>query len=156
MQTEHMILIAGFAVNFATLILLLLQTRHLATQTKALSTGLRYTSYQKLVDYTNDVSMLLLENERVVEVFKEMDFVKDGTRRGLSVEKIGLAWLIINRFEAAFVGHELGIISDDEWKVWTKRLKKDLQIPFIREVWRSDVGNFEYNTRFKDLINELL
>lgn len=72
------------------------------------------------------------------------------------MEKISLAWLIINRYEAAFVGHDLGIISDDEWRVWTKRLRKDLQIPFIREVWRSDVGNFEYNARFVHLVNELL
>lgn len=63
MRTENLVLVAGFAVNLAALILLLLQTRHLATQTKALSKSLEYTSYQKLVDYTNDVSRLLLENQ---------------------------------------------------------------------------------------------
>ena len=151
MQTERVVLIISLAINLITLILFLSQTRYL-------SKSLKYSSYQKLIDYTNEVSKLLIENPSVIEIFKDVEFIKAGLNQsqGMSVEQIGLAWLIINRYEAAFVGYELGVIPDVEWKVWKKRLEKDLKIPFIRNVWRNDVGNFEYNKKFKDLIEDLL
>ena len=158
MGLQTLALIVSLAVNTATLVVFVLQTRFLAKQTSTLNKSLEYAAYQKLVDYLNEVNMLLLQDPRVATIFKEMDFIQEtlDTHAGLSIEKIGLAWLIINRYEAALVGHELGVIPDKEWAIWTRRLGQDLQIPFIRDVWMHDISNFDYTDSFKNLMSGLL
>jgi hypothetical protein len=74
----------------------------------------------------------------------------------LSLEKIALAWHLINRYEAAFTGHELGVIPDEEWEVWKKRLAKDLKISFLVDVWKQDLSSWDYNRKFKQLVDSLL
>ncbi|HET8787907.1 MAG TPA: hypothetical protein VFO47_04085 [Actinomycetes bacterium] len=69
---------------------------------------------------------------------------------------VGLAWLILNRYEATLVGYQLGVIPEVEWAVWTARLEQDLQLPFIRDVWDQDVSNFDYTRGFKELVTRLL
>lgn len=151
-------IIAGLAINFLTLVLFLLQTRHLGSQTKMLARSLEYSSYLKLLDYLNDVSKLAIEDSKVKEIFSELHFVKDSLTENsnLSMEKIGLAWLVINRYEAAFVGNQLGVLPEGEWEVWKDRLKKDAQLSFVRDVWKDDVSFFAYNQGFRRLMNDLV
>jgi hypothetical protein len=151
-------IIAGLVINFVTLLLFLLQTRHLGKQTNMLARSLEYSSYLKLLDYLNDVSKLAIENPKVKEIFSELHFVKDNlvANQNLSMEKIGLAWLVINRYEAAFVGDQLGVLPEGEWKIWENRLRNDVRLPFVRDVWRDDVKNFAYNRGFRDLMNDLI
>lgn len=151
-------IIVGLAINFLTLLLFLLQTRHLGEQTNMLARSLEYGSYLKLLDYLNDVSKLTIEDSKVKEIFSELPFVKDNlaANRDLSMEKIGLAWLVINRYEAAFVGNQLGVLPEGEWEIWKNRLEKDMRMAFVRDVWRGDVKNFDYNRGFSDLMNSLV
>jgi hypothetical protein len=104
------------------------------------------------------VNLLLFQDAKVASVFKELDFIREWLEgsQDLSIEKIGLAWLILNRYEAALVGCQLGVIPEAEWAVWTARLEQDFQIPFIRDVWDQDVSNFDYTNGFKELVNRLL
>ncbi|MEL6166221.1 MAG: hypothetical protein AAFR37_21575, partial [Cyanobacteria bacterium J06628_3] len=132
------------------------QTKAVVKQTKSVNASLEYTAYQKLVDYTNEVSMLIIKHQSIKDIFSELDFVKQGLKKGLSIEKTALAWLIINRYEAAFVGHMLGAVSDEEWSVWEERLKQDFNISFVREVWIRDINCFDYNQKFKDFVIKLI
>jgi hypothetical protein len=156
LQTATLLISIG--ISIVTLALLVLQTRSLSKQTKAVAVSLEYSAYLKLVDYLNDVNMQILENPGVRSVFAEMDFVADSLRRNpeLSVEKIALAWLLLNRYEAAYVGRRHGVISEREWGVWTRRLKLDLQIGFIHKVWMQDINNFDYDSGFVRLIEDLV
>jgi hypothetical protein len=158
MGVERVVLIVSLAISLVTLSFFVVQTRYLARQTTSLNRSLEYTAYLKLVDYLNEVNLLLLQDARVAAVFKDLGFIKErlDTNQDLSIEKIGLAWLILNRYEAALVGYQLGVIPEGEWRVWTARLEQDLQIPFIRDVWDQDVSNFDYTKGFKDLVNRLL
>lgn len=151
-------IIAGLAINFLTLLLFLLQTKHLSKQTNMLARSLEYSSYLKLLDYLNDVSRLVIEDPKVKEIFREVHFVKDSlaANQNLSIEKIGLAWLVINRYEAAFVGNQLGVLPEGEWEIWKDRLKNDVRLAFVRDVWRDDVRTFAYNRGFLDLMNDLV
>jgi hypothetical protein len=158
MQTQDIVLIVGLTFNLSTLIFFIVQTRYLGAQTQALTRSIEYASYQKLIDYTNIISLQLLENEKVANVFRDIGFIKRGLEQGeqISIEKIGIAWLIINRYEAAFVGHQLRMIPEEEWEVWKRRLKKDFQIPFVREIWVHDIRNFDYNKGFKEMVNQMI
>lgn len=170
MKLETIALILTLAINSITLIVLVQQARYLSKQTKAVveqtkylsmqtksvGTSLEYAAYQKLVDYMNEVSMLIIEHQSIKDVFSELDFIQQGLKNGRSLEKTALAWLIINRYEAAFVGHLLGAMPDEEWYIWTKRLQRDFKISFIREVWIQDIGFFDYNQKFKDFVNDLI
>ena len=132
MAVERIALLVSLAINLVTLSFFVLQTRYLARQTTALNRSLEYTAYLKLVDYLNEVNLLLFQDAKVAAVFKELDFIRERLEasQDLSIEKIGLAWLILNRYEAALVGYQLGVIPEGEWAVWTTRLEQDLQIPF--------------------------
>ena len=70
------------------------------------------------------MNLLLFQDAKVAAVFKELDFIRERleANQDLSIEKIGLAWLILNRYEAALVGYQLGVIPEGEWAVWTARL----------------------------------
>jgi hypothetical protein len=158
MTIQDVVLIAGLFINAIILIQFIKQTRYLAEQTKSLNKSLRYSSYQKLIDYMNEIHILMIENKKIKEIFENMEFMKHSLQQDedLSVEKVGLAWLIINLYEAAFVGHQLGAMPEEEWDVWEKRLRKDMQLPFIRNVWVQNISNFDYNKKFKELFNDLL
>jgi hypothetical protein len=158
MGIERIALLVSLAINLFTLSFFVVQTRYLARQTMALNRSLEYGAYLKLVDYLNEVNLLLLQDAKVAAVFKDLGFIRERleVNKGLSIEKIGLAWLILNRYEAALVGYQLGVIPQREWDVWTARLEQDLQIPFIRDVWDQDVSNFDYTPGFKKLVNSLL
>jgi hypothetical protein len=158
MAVERTALFVSLAINLVTLTFFVLQTRYLARQTTSLNRSLEYTAYLKLVDYLNEVNLLLFQDAKVAAVFKDLGFIRERLEadQDLSIEKIGLAWLILNRYEAALVGYQLGVIPEGEWAVWTARLEQDLQIPFIRAVWDQDVSNFDYTTGFKELVNRLL
>jgi hypothetical protein len=158
MGIERIALLVSLAINVFTLSFFVMQTRYLARQTTSLNRSLEYSAYLKLVDYLNEVNLLLLQDAKVAAVFKDLGFIRERleVNEGLSIEKIGLAWLILNRYEAALVGYQLGVIPQREWDVWTARLEQDLQIPFIRDVWDQDVSNFDYTPGFKKLVNSLL
>jgi hypothetical protein len=158
MGIERIALLVSLAINLFTLSFFVVQTRYLARQTTSLNRSLEYSAYLKLVDYLNEVNLLLLQDAKVAAVFKDLGFIRERLEgnEGLSIEKIGLAWLILNRYEAALVGYQLGVIPRREWDVWTARLEQDLQIPFIRDVWDQDVSNFDYTPGFKNLVNSLL
>lgn len=158
MEIEKIALAISLAINFATLILFIVQTRHLATQTEALKKSIMYSSYQKLNDYINDVNLLLLDHKSTVSIFAELDSVKNRIKHSenLTVEKIALAWHMLNRYETAFTGHELGVISDEEWEVWKKRMAKDIKNPFVLEVWKEDLTSWDYNKKFKQLIDSMM
>jgi hypothetical protein len=158
MGIERIALLVSLAINVFTLSFFVMQTRYLARQTTSLNRSLEYSAYLKLVDYLNEVNLLLLQDAKVAAVFKDLGFIRERleVNEGLSIEKIGLAWLILNRYEAALVGYQPGVIPQREWDVWTARLEQDLQIPFIRDVWDQDVSNFDYTPGFKNLVNSLL
>lgn len=164
MKIEIVVLVVSSLVSFTTLCVFIwqtrilgAQTRYLGAQTESLIRSQEYASYQKLIDYTNLVSLQLLENEKVIKVFNDIGFIKRGIEgQQLSIEKIGLAWLIINRYEAAFVGHQLGMVPEEEWQVWERRLRKDLQIPFVRDVWVHDVKNYDYNPKYKEIVTRMI
>lgn len=151
-------IIAGLVINFLTLVFFLLQTRHLGKQTSMLARSLEYSSYLKLLDYLNEVSKLAIEHPEVKKIFSELHFVKDSLagNKDLSIEKIGLAWMVINRYEAAFVGNQLGVLPKGEWEVWKNRLQNDMRLAFVRDVWKDDVKNFAYNRGFLELMNDLV
>ena len=124
MAVERIALLVSLAINLVTLSFFVLQTRYLARQSRSLNRSLEYTAYLKLVDYLNEVNLLLFQDAKVAAVFKELDFIRERleANQDLSIEKIGLAWLILNRYEAALVGYQLGVIPEGEWAVWTARL----------------------------------
>lgn len=158
MTVEDIALPATLLLNMVALIIVARQTSHLAKQNKAILVSLEYTSYLKLVDYLNEVNSQIFQNERVAQAFSELDFIADHlkSRPGLTVEKVALAWMIINRYEAAMMGYKLGIIPERDWQVWIRRLSKDMRLPFIRDVWICDIQNFDYDPEFKQLVNSLL
>jgi len=158
MEFEKIALAVSLALNFVTLVLFIVQTRFLAAQTESLKKSIAYSSYQKLNDYINDVNLLLLDHKSAVEIFANLDSVKERIKnnKDLSVEKIALAWHLLNRYETAFTGHELGVIPDDEWEVWKKRMAKDIKNPFVLEVWKQDLTSWDYNKKFKQLIDSFM
>ncbi|HEX3531842.1 MAG TPA: hypothetical protein VH988_32695 [Thermoanaerobaculia bacterium] len=153
---EKFVLIGGLIINFLMMVFLAFQTRHISRQTRTLTRSLEYSTYLKLVDYLNEVSNLLIQDPKVKSIFEEMKFIKDGlAEKGLTTEKVGLAWLIINRYEAAYMGEQLGVLPDGEWQVWKERLRNDLRLKFVRDVWENDVRSFDYNRGFAKLMNEV-
>ncbi|HET7519011.1 MAG TPA: hypothetical protein VFN05_15250 [Actinomycetes bacterium] len=121
MAVERLALPVSLAINLITLSFFVLQTRYLAGQTTSLTRSLEYTAYLKLVDDLNEVNLLLFQDAKVAAAFKELDFIRERLEgsQDLSIEKIGLAWLILDRYEAALVGYQLGVIPEAEWAVWT-------------------------------------
>jgi hypothetical protein len=158
MELDRVVILGSLLINFLTLAVFIFQTRYLAHQTKMLTRSLEYSSYHQLVEYLNDVSKLLMQDPEVQAIFKEMPFIKDTVEQdpALGLDKIGLAWLIINRYEAAFVGHQLGVLPSGAWDIWKERLSKDLSLPFLRDVWLNDLKNSRYNTEFARLMDDLL
>lgn len=158
MSVNDMVLVGSLAVNFFMLVVFVYQTRHLGTQTRMLTRSLEYSSYNKLVDHLNDVSRLHIQDAEVQAIFEEMPFIRKSVQQDprLAIDKIGLAWIIINRYEAAFVGHQLGVLPAGEWDVWRERLIKDLSLPFVRDVWVNDVKNFKYNAKFTQLMDDII
>ncbi|MEV4363139.1 hypothetical protein [Nonomuraea sp. NPDC049625] len=146
------------AMNLVTLLFVGLQTRALTRQTRLVAANLEYGTHQRLIDYLNEINTMIIDNDRVREIFADIDFIGDSVRRNpeISVQNIALAWSIFNRYEAAHAGYRLGVIKDDDWEIWLRRIRKDLKIPFIRTVWLQDMQNFDYRKDFRDLINDLL
>jgi hypothetical protein len=101
MAVERVALLVSLAIDLVTLSFLVLQTRYLARHSTSLNRSLEYTAHLKLVDYLNEVNLLLFQDAKVAAVFKELDFIRERleANQDLSVEKIGLAWLILNRYE---------------------------------------------------------
>jgi hypothetical protein len=145
-------------VNIGAFIILIMQTRYLSAQTEALRKSIAYSSYQKLNDEINAVNNLMLDHDSVVKIFKQMKSMKQRMKEypGLSMEKIALAWHMLNRYESAYIGHKLEVIPEAEWIVWVKRMELDINTDFLREVWRQDLQSWDYDEEFKQLINKLL
>lgn len=145
-------------INIGAFIILILQTRYLGTQTEALRKSIAYSSYQKLNDEINVINGLLLDHDSVVKIFNQMKSMKQRMKEypGLSMEKIALAWHMLNRYESAYIGHKLDVIPDAEWNVWIKRMELDINTDFLREVWRQDIRSWDYDDEFKQLVNRLL
>lgn len=158
LDIQSISVLAGVIISFLTLIIVMLQTIHLGRQTKMLTQNLQYSSYLKLLDYLNELNKLMINNERVKEAFEQVDSVKArmASKRDLSMEKMVAAWFIVNQYEAAFVGEKIGVLPEGEWAVWEKRLKDDLRIGFVRDVWADDVKSFDYDRGFLGLMNRLL
>jgi hypothetical protein len=158
MQIEEIVLLVSLAINVGMLILFIVQTRYLSVQTEALRKSIVYSSYQKLNDYINDINLLLLDHKAVLEIFSQMDSMKIRLKedKSLSVEKIALAWHMLNRYEAAFTGYKLGVISESEWEIWKKRMETDINLPFLRKVWKQDLTTWAYNIEFKQMVDNLL
>jgi hypothetical protein len=112
-----------------------LQTRYLARQSTSLNRSLEYTAYLKLVDYLNEVNLLLFQDAKVAAVFKDLGFIRERLEadQELSIEKIGLAWLILNRYEAALVGYQLGVIPEVSGPsgrpVWSRTSRSPSSVP---------------------------
>ncbi len=158
MQIEEIALLISLIINLGMLVLFIVQTRYLAAQTESLRKSIVYSSYQKLNDYINDINLLLLDHKAVVNIFKELDSIKKRMKgdKELTVEKIALAWHLLNRNEAAFIGYKLGVISKADWEVWVNRMRQDIRIPFLRKVWRQDLDTWDYDNEFKQLLDDLL
>jgi hypothetical protein len=158
MKIEEIALIISLAINVGMLILFIVQTKYLSIQTEALRKSIVYSSYQKLNDYINDINLLLLDHKTVVEIFKQMYSMKLRLKKNksLSVEKVALAWHMLNRYEAAFTGYKLGVIPRSEWEVWKKRMETDVRLPFLHKVWKQDLTAWSYNIEFKHLVDNLL
>jgi hypothetical protein len=154
MDLQGITVTGSLVVSIVTLALLVVQTRSLSAQTRAVAKSLEYGAYLKLVDYLNDVNLELMNNPELKRVFINMDVLNQhlATVPDLSIEQVALAWHMINRYEAAYVGYRHGIVPASEWTVWQRRLEGDLRLPFIRAVWSYDISNFAYSQGFVDLV----
>jgi hypothetical protein len=155
MDLQAVAVTVSLAMSVITLVLLVIQTKSLSTQTRAVAKSLEYGAYLKLVDYLNDVNLELMSNPELKKVFVNLDFLNDHLAEvpDLSIEHVALAWHMLNRYEAAYIGYRHGIVSQYEWTVWQRRLEVDLQLPFIRTVWKSDIQNFAYSAGFVEVVN---
>jgi hypothetical protein len=158
MDLQVAAVLVSMAVSIVTLVLLVLQTRALSTQTRAVAKSLEYSAYLKLVDYLNDVNIELMTNKATQDVFTRMDYVADTLRdnEDLSIQSIALGWHMLNRYEAAYVGYRQGILPPTEWVVWRRRLELDMQLPFLRKIWLQEEKSFAYDPGFAAIVSELV
>src|SRR5262245_25683938 len=93
MDFQGIAVTASLVVSFVTLALLVVQTRSLSAQTRAVAKSLEYGAYLKLVDYLNDVNLELMGNPELKRVFIDMDVLNQhlATVPDLSIEQVALA-----------------------------------------------------------------
>jgi len=145
----------GVLVNSLILLVLFFQLRSLSKQTKLLGNNIRFESYLRQVDQLNAVNKALLQPASLEKCFKKLDGF-DPITRDYDMTEIAFAWLVINRYESAFVGKKLGVIPDDEWEIWENRIRKDFEHEVVLAVWKRDLDGFDYSRGFKDLVNDIL
>ena len=131
------------------------QTDSLAKQTDLLSNNIRYESYLKQVEQLNIINQALIDKDALAEIFANLEGFQDILER-FSMSEIGFAWLLINRYESAYVGHRLGVIPPDEWDVWKNRMRKGLGHKVVKEIWKSDLEGFDYARDFRKVVNNVL
>lgn len=165
MKAELLIGIAAIMVNVVVVLVLISQERRLALQTELMTRqtslmmkSLNFDSYLRLNQVLDDLNRLVLTDPGVKQIFSELPFVKAGLlgMPNLSAEKVAIAWMILNRYEASFIGNEMQALPEGEWEVWKNRLRSDLKIDFVRQVWLNDIGSFAYNSKFRNLVATLL
>lgn len=142
------------------------QTKVLQTQTETITKNIQFSTYLRQIEQLNIINSALIDKESLSKTFEKMGFAsilekeslenKSMENDSLTMSDFGFSWLVINRYECAFVANELNLLPDSEWKVWETRIKKDFYHPTIRQVWEKDMSGFDYNPKFKQYINEFM
>jgi hypothetical protein len=147
---QSVALVLSMVISILTLVLLVIQTRALSAQTRSVAKNLEYGTYLKLVDSLNEINLRLMSEPAMQEMFREVGYIADGVdaEESLSISRLALAWHHFNRYEAAFLGFQRGILPDSQWTLWRRRLELDMQVPFLRAAWRVERVNYAYDPEF--------
>jgi hypothetical protein len=149
-MVQSIALVLSMVISVLTLVLLVMQTRALSLQTKSVAKNLEYGTYLKLVDSLNEINLRLMSEPAVQEMFRDVGYIADGieAEESLSIARLALAWHHFNRYEAAFMGFRQGILPDNQWSLWRRRLELDMQAPFLQAAWRVERANYAYDPEF--------
>lgn len=108
----------------------------------AVATGLRQTAAHSVRTHFVELNQLLLENAELRELFD------------LEMKEV-LAVMLLNDFENLFTQYVEDLIDSEFWKSKVILMKRTVNLPWVREVWKSEHRD-GFQKDFIEFIDSLL
>jgi hypothetical protein len=115
MTVSDYIATLGAIINVLVFVAMYIQIKHLSKQTEILGRQaevmqkeIQYSTYLRQIEQLNIINSALIDKDSLSNTFNKLGF--DELLKTMTMADIGFSWLVINRYECAFVANELGVV----------------------------------------------
>jgi len=115
-------------------------------QMQKLSTDIETKVLSDLDDKSNELTRLAIEKPQLMKIFSDVD--SDLT------EEFAFTYHVLYTFAHAYHMYQRGVVSDNEWTGWLRRMRTCFEQGKIREYWEGDLELEKwFDPAFEDFIN---